>query len=518
MSFRRRLAEMRERGSDGFTLVELLIASAMMVIIVTALVAALALALRTSVGLSATPAPGAGQDKTLIAAQVESHIAIQDLTRYFTGDVENANNPTDVKLMSNAAVACARPLGDPTLGTSSEVNLVQVNLPDSSGAVTEHATYVYSTDGLHAEITRYDCALGSGTATALIAARGLSSTVAPQAVQVSPPANQNWVLFELQVTTVSGRLYKIDANPAVNVSAPAGPGGSGGVTPPAPFSTILMQDSNRDGFVDRVLVKYDSSTTIDSSCSQGWQLGGSIPSGGTYAGATVDNVAKTVTLGITPPSSGGTPDTSTGTLTVKFDPQASCKLLSFSQISPFDDARPILMSVQDGTGATDGNGRMDPGDSLSLTFSEALAPATVPTTANVNETAPSSGDVTLSIKGTTSGGTLSGLDLTPSTPVDTGAAPPSYLASKNLSATYQQATVSLNAAGNVITVKLPPLATSCTPTLSDCTQLTQGSGSFTFTPSPTLQAASDPNATTSTALTPTVLGTNPAPSGTFRIF
>ena len=102
-------------GDDGFTLIELLIASAMMVIIVSALVAALVLSLRTSIGLSPTAAAN-GQDSTLLSTQIDAHIGIQSLARYFTADINNANRPANVVVTTDSPapdVQCARPTPTP---------------------------------------------------------------------------------------------------------------------------------------------------------------------------------------------------------------------------------------------------------------------------------------------------------------------------------------------------------------------------------------------------------------------
>jgi len=520
---------LRRGADDGFTLVELLIATTLMVIIVGALVAALLLALQTSIGLSSASTVNK-QDTNLISAQIEAHIGIQALSRYFNADINDADypipsnppNPTDVHIVGDSPapdVQCARPSPDPTLGT--ETKLVQIDLRNPSDttsppAVKDRITYVYSVDAHshYGQIARYDCHASGGAASAVVTTRGLSTTVAPQISRTAPTPSVPSYVFSLTVTTVAGRTYKIDASPAVDVSS-AGGGGGSGQSPPTPFTSILMQDAGangttHNGVVDRIVVNYDSSVTLTSSCATGWSLGGNVPSGGTMGAVTVSNSAHTITLAISEGS--GAPDTSVGSLVVNFNPSASCTLLGFSNLVPIDDAQPVVIAVTQPAG---NNGKMEPGDSFAIQFSEPLDPSTVPSQVNVTETNPNSGNDTISVSGILQGNVSLG-----SADYFTGATPNGATATYPANVTTDSAT-----APTTLTVTIPTtvvvagvnVPTPCTGV--GCPTLANGTGlPAKFVPANSLQSLATTPASTTAERTPTTLTANPPPLAGFRMF
>jgi hypothetical protein len=512
----------RERDEDGFTLVELLMATGLMVIIIGALVSALALSLRTSVGLSATSTVDT-QDKGLISSQIEAHIGVQSLSRYFTGDVENADNPSDVRIAGESPapdVQCPRPAPDPSLGT--ETVLAQVNLRNAAGTVSDNVTYLYSRDShLHfGQIARYDCAAAGGAASVIIVSRGLSTSTPPTVAHATPTASVPAHVFTVVATTVAGRRYVIDATPAIDVSA-AGGGGGAGQTPPTPFTSIVMQDvgagSAQNGKVDKVVVAYDAAVTIGATCNTGWTLGGTVPSGGTLGAATVNNASHTIALSITEGALAA--DTSVGSLVVNFNPAGSCTLLGFANLQPIDDASPVVVNVASGTQPTGGAmGKMEPGDSLAITFSEALDPSTIPANVTVTETRVSSSSSTVQIRGTT-------LNITPTAQALGNGSYFLGTAPTGATAAYPgNVTTDDGPAPTVVTVTIPktvlqggvPVTTPCVGT--GCLHLAAGLGTFIFNPAATLQSLSAPPAAKSTATTPTVSTTNPPPGASFRMF
>jgi hypothetical protein len=231
----------------------------------------------------------------------------------------------------------------------------------------------------------------------------------------------------------------------------------------------------------------------------------------------VNSAAHTVTLPITEGPSAA--DTAVGDMTVNFNPAGSCGLLGFSNLSPLDDARPVVVSVVSGAQPTGGTaGKMEPGDSLIVTFSEALDPATVP--ANVTVTETRNGNNTndfIKIQGAT-------LNLTPASQ-DLGSR--NYLtgASSGAFASYPgNVTLDSDTAPTVVTVTIPPtviqagvpVPTPCTGTA--CVFRTAGLGSFLFNPAVTLQSLAKAPEATSTATTPTVVSNSPPPGANFRMF
>lgn len=110
-----------------------------------------------------------------------------------------------------------------------------------------------------------------------------------------------------------------------------------------------------------------------------WTLTG-IPSGGTLASVAV--ATTTATLTITEGASAGAADTKVGSFTIAMATSATGirdaggNLSSFAATAPADGAGPVAMSVSSSGGATVGT--IEPADSLTITFSEPLDPASVP--------------------------------------------------------------------------------------------------------------------------------------------
>ena len=86
---------------------------------------------------------------------------------------------------------------------------------------------------------------------------------------------------------------------------------------------------------------------------------------------------------------------------------AAGNLGSFAARAPADLARPVPMTVADGNVGT--NGRAETGDSVSITFSEALGTASVPASTSLTLADPvGTGSDTLSIVGVTNGARTTG--------------------------------------------------------------------------------------------------------------
>jgi hypothetical protein len=74
---------------------------------------------------------------------------------------------------------------------------------------------------------------------------------------------------------------------------------------------------------------------------------------------------------------------------------------SFAATAPADKAGPVPVSAVDTNGATDG--KMETGDTFVATFSEAIAPASMPSSTPITEDAVGGGAVTFAIAGITNG-------------------------------------------------------------------------------------------------------------------
>jgi hypothetical protein len=155
----------------------------------------------------------------------------------------------------------------------------------------------------------------------------------------------------------------------------------------------------------------------------------------------VSTATATATIVLT--EGAGAEDTAVGSMTVGLAASATGirdaagNLTSVASVSPVDAANPTVAAVSDTNGLNDG--RVEPGDTLVFTFSEALAPATVPSTTSVVLTDPNgSGNDTLSLVGLLAGSASTGTNL--------------HLSTNNTSATFAGSAVSLSGGGRVVTV------------------------------------------------------------------
>jgi acid phosphatase family membrane protein YuiD len=147
----------------------------------------------------------------------------------------------------------------------------------------------------------------------------------------------------------------------------------------APARTSMdMRDNDSDGRIDRVVVTFSESlSTPYSAGNTPWTLAG-VPSGGSLGSVSVSG--STATLTVTEGS--GAQDTAVGSLTVALAASttgirdAAGNQSAFVATAPADAAKPLAVAVA----AADGGGtasRMQTGDTLSLTYSEAIDPASI---------------------------------------------------------------------------------------------------------------------------------------------
>lgn len=241
----------------------------------------------------------------------------------------------------------------------------------------------------------------------------------------------------------------------------------------APTLTILeMFDLNTDGKVDRIVATFNKA--LSPSCNGSAFILSNVPSGGTLQATSI--VGNRAELTLAPGS--GAQDTSVGSFTVTLPaaPNGICDVdggkASFAATKPTDRAAPVALGFADTNGPTDG--KMEPTDSLSITFSEALSSVPVGATTismTNNDSNPNSliiGNVTDGPVSLQSGG---------------------YQTQKNKTATYA-AQLSLSANGRTITVTIPS-GTACSGEGNACSNLgVGGPGDLLYRPSPALRDAS----------------------------
>lgn len=230
-------------------------------------------------------------------------------------------------------------------------------------------------------------------------------------------------------------------------------------TAPA-LSSLEMYDSDSDGKVDRVLATFSETLVSPTTLATQWTLA-SVPSGGTRNTSSVSGKVATILVN----EGSGAADTSVGSFTVALTANvngirdAAGNASFFAATQPTDMAAPLLVSASSGGGST--VGRMQAGDTLSLTFSEALATNTVPGSVVVKEVR--SGSSTLSVVG-----------LLNDTSIANG-----YLAGNNSSA-QATATVTMSNANKTLTLTLGAITTTGAGGGT-------GSGSVTLTPDAKLE-------------------------------
>lgn len=171
---------------------------------------------------------------------------------------------------------------------------------------------------------------------------------------------------------------------------------------PALVSMGLL-DADGDGKVDRVSAVFSETLAAYAAGITPWALA-SVPSSGALASVAV--AATTATLTIT--EGAGAANTAVGGMTVALGASATGvrdaagNQAAFTARAPQDLAAPVPMAIADTNGTI--NGRIQAGDTISITFSESLAPASVPTSTTVTITDPvGAGNDTLTMVGVSNG-------------------------------------------------------------------------------------------------------------------
>jgi len=163
-------------------------------------------------------------------------------------------------------------------------------------------------------------------------------------------------------------------------------GTSGDVTAPA-LSSLVMQDTNRNGKVDQVTAKFTEQLAPYTAGNAPWTLTGG-PSGATLKSVSVTGSTAILTLN----EGSGAQDTTVGNFKVALSAtaggiaDAAGNQSSFFALAPADGAAPALTSLV----MTDknGNGKVD---QVTATFSETLAPSYAGTAAWALANVPSKG-------------------------------------------------------------------------------------------------------------------------------
>jgi hypothetical protein len=247
-------------------------------------------------------------------------------------------------------------------------------------------------------------------------------------------------------TAVGAFRYALGTN-AAGVRDAAGNLSSFTVTAPtdraAPvLLTISLLDINGNGKVDRVTALFSETLATYTAGNAPWTLTG-VPSGGTLASVTRSSATLTLRLN----QGGGAADTTIGAMTVAMATNAggardaASNLSSFAVKTPLDAAGPAAILTTDTNGTI--NGRAQSGDTVVITFSEPLAPASVPTSTTVTLTDPiGTGNDTLTMVGVSNGARSMGANL--------------YVVADGAVASFANSTVAVSNGNHTITVTISP--------------------------------------------------------------
>lgn len=204
------------------------------------------------------------------------------------------------------------------------------------------------------------------------------------------------------------------------------------------LSALAMLDNDADGRIDRVAATF-SETLQSTTATAPWTLSG-VPSAGSLN--SVSRTGAVVTLALT--EGAGAENTAVGTFQVALAASASGvrdlagNQASFAATAPDDLAGPVLMTATSGGGTAN---QMQAGDTAVMTFSEALAPASVPSNLVVKEQRTSSSVGALTIPGLINSATING----------------NYLSANGASATSNTSPSTLSLGNTRVTVTLGTL-------------------------------------------------------------
>jgi concanavalin A-like lectin/glucanase superfamily protein len=276
---------------------------------------------------------------------------------------------------------------------------------------------------------------------------------------------------------LSTHTYRIQASDGVLASSFSDPSAPiqvmNGTDTAAPvLQSLVMQDQDTDGLIDRLVATFDESLAPYSAGNAPWTLT-NVPSGGTLSGVNVSG--NQATLQIT--EGAGAQDTAVGTFTIALaaNPNgirdAAGNQSMFTARAPTDGAGAVPTNIIRTAGST--SGLIQPGDTVTITFSESMAPATVPAVTTITESDPSGpGNDSYEFNGITAGPIVLNSD--------------TYVGADGTSASFANSAVTLNNGRNVkITV-----GSTCSG--SGCASLgVGGQAAIMFIPATTLQDSND---------------------------
>ncbi len=204
--------------------------------------------------------------------------------------------------------------------------------------------------------------------------------------------------------------------------------------------TLNLLDNNGNGKVDRMTALFSETLQAYTAGTTPWTLV-NVPSNGTLSSVALSTATLTLTLA----EGTGAADTTVGTMTVAMASNAAGardaigNLGTFSARTPLDKAKPAAVTITDTNVSLDG--KAEPGDSIVITFSEPLAPASVPSSTTATLTDPiGTGNDTLTMVGVSNGARTMGAN--------------NYVTLDGGVASFASSTVAVSNANRTITVTI----------------------------------------------------------------
>jgi hypothetical protein len=264
------------------------------------------------------------------------------------------------------------------------------------------------------------------------------------------------------VRDAAGNLASFAATAPADQAAPA-------------IVTLSLLDNDGDGKVDRVTALFSETLLAPyTAANTPWTLA-NVPSAGTLLSVAQNSATLTLTL----TEGGSAADTAVGTMTVAMASNAggardaAGNLGGFTATAPLDKAGPAPLSVTKTNAGI--AGRAGPGDTLVITFSEPLAPVSVPASTTVTLIDPAGA-------GTIDTLTMTGISNGAGT---TGAA--GHVTVDGGTAAFANSAVALSGLNKVITVTV---GAACAG--GGCPTATAGTGTYSFLAATTLTDVASP--------------------------
>ena len=175
--------------------------------------------------------------------------------------------------------------------------------------------------------------------------------------------------------------------------------GTGDTTAPQRVNSQMF-DADADGLIDRVVVNFNEPlATCVAPCTAGWSLNG-VPSDGSLSSVTTSGSQAILSIA----EGASAPNTAVDLFTVGLLPQnaiqdAAGNHASFAAAAPQDKAGPVPVAFRKGSSGPT-SGLLEPDDTITVEWSENIAPATVPAGTTVTLSDPSGpGQDTLYVTG-----------------------------------------------------------------------------------------------------------------------